>query len=459
MELNNKKNIILEAEKYVSKVIPNDSKADRDTVFSLLSHNELIEMIDELFSDIEKIELSKLKEITNNKNLLTIMIKHLIQTGKMDDIAYRENSDEDKIIEDNSLKIYKREIYSYPLITPEEQRNYFIKLEEIKERIRNIPRIKKTLIDLDNALKSEIISEKDYNQALDEIFNSFEEYREQKNIIATRNQRLVKSMAEKYESNKHFKITDIIQIGNNGLLKAIDRFDLSKNYAFSTYAFYWIRQEITKSIPTQGLIIKIPYHLYEDYREWIRINEEINTERDTKFIDYIEIARRSIKKTNPSEKEIRDLANKIEQTFKDIKNVVSLDSPAKNDDDDDSITLGDLQKNEKAINQQNFLENKELVKTILFVLDNDDRVNERHIDVFKRKHGLEGYSPQTLQEISEVYGITREAIRQRLIKVYGVIKDPKYERLFKDYAIDFYEKRDNSTKQTKKNKTKIKKAV
>lgn len=458
MELDNKKSIILEAEKYVSKVIPNGSKADRDTVFSLLSHNELIEMIDELFSDIEKIELSKLKEITNNKNLLTIMIKRLIQTDKMYDIAYREDSDEDDYI-DNSLNIYKREIYSYPLITPEEQRNYFIKLEEIKERIRNIPRIKKTLIDLENALKSEIIFKKDYNHALDEIFNSFEEYREQKNIIATRNQRLVKSMAEKYESNKHLNITDIIQIGNNGLLQAIDRFDLSKNNAFSTYAFYWIKREITQSIPTQGLTIKIPYHLYDDYREWRRINEEINTERDTKFIDYIEIARRSIKKTNPSEKEIIDLANKIEQTFKDIKNVVSLDSPAKNDDDDDSITLGDLQKNEKAINQQNFVENKELVKTILFVLDNDDRVNESHIDVFKRKHGLEGYTPQTLQEISEVYGITIEAIRQRLIKVYVVIKDPKYERLFKDYAIDFYEKRDNSTKQTKKNKTKIKKTV
>ena len=458
MELDNKKSIILEAEKYVSKVIPNGSKADRDTVFSLLSHNELIEMIDELFSDIEKIELSKLKEITNNKNLLTIMIKRLIQTDKMYDIAYREDSDEDDYI-DNSLNIYKREIYSYPLITPEEQRNYFIKLEEIKERIRNIPRIKKTLIDLENALKSEIIFKKDYNHALDEIFNSFEEYREQKNIIATRNQRLVKSMAEKYESNKHLNITDIIQIGNNGLLQAIDRFDLSKNNAFSTYAFYWIKREITQSIPTQGLTIKIPYHLYDDYREWRRINEEINTERDTKFIDYIEIARRSIKKTNPSEKEIIDLANKIEQTFKDIKNVVSLDSPAKNDDDDDSITLGDLQKNEKAINQQNFVENKELVKTILFVLDNDDRVNESHIDIFKRKHGLEGYNPQTLQEISEVYGITRESIRQRLIKVYVVIKDPKYERLFKDYAIDFYEKRDNSPKQTKKNKTKIKKSV
>ena len=424
MELNNKKSIILEAEKYVSKVIPNGSKADRDTVFSLLSHDELIEMIDELFSDTEKIELSKLKEITNNKNLLTIMIKRLIQTGKMDDIAYREDSDKDEIIEDNSLNIYKREIYSDPLITPEEQRNNFIKLEEIKERIRNIPRIKKTLIDLDNAHKSGIILEKDYNQALDEIFNSFEEYREQKNIIATRNQRLVKSIAEKYELNTHLKITDIIQIGNNGLLKAIDRFDLSKNYAFSTYAFYWIKQEITKSIPTQGFIIKIPYHLYDDYREWRRINEEINTERDTKFIDYIEIARRSIKKTNPSEKEIIDLANKIEQTFKDIKNVDSLDSPVQNDDDD-SITLGDLQKNEKAINQQNFVENKELIKTILFVLDNDDRVNESHIDVFKRKHGLEGYPPQTLQEISKVYGITREAIRQRLTKVYVVIRDPK----------------------------------
>ena len=211
MELDNKKRqFVIEAEEYVSKIIPNGSKADRDTVFSLLSHDELIEMIDEIFSDIEKIELSELKEITNNKNLLTIMIKHLTQTTKMDDLSYKPGEDKklDKKINeivDDPLDAYNYYVDSYPAISEEEQLELLIELQKIKQKILEIPEINMRVKNLKKALEKKLIKKSDYNQVIGEILESFEEYQTIRKIIAKKNQRLVRKIANKFARKSGYK--------------------------------------------------------------------------------------------------------------------------------------------------------------------------------------------------------------------------------------------------------------
>ena len=254
---------------------------------------------------------------------------------------------------------------------------------------------------------------------------------------------------------------DLIMEGNFGLMQAIDHFNPCLGFKFSTYAYLWIITYILRSIPVQDFNTTITYSTYENYRRWKKISKKINEETNSKHIDYQEIARRQLKDKNPTEEQIIKLSKRIEDTFKyvqQVKTVSSLDVPL--DGSEEGETIVDLQENKNAINPQNEAEYQELILVIKKILSEDDRIDDRDIDCFNRKHGLMGYIPQTLNEIGKVHNLSREGIRQILIKVNRVIRDPLYESLFREHVPDFYKKRVLLTPtniKKNRNKTKIKK--
>ena len=433
MELDNKKRqFVIEAEEYVSKIIPNGSKADRDTVFSLLSHDELIEMIDEIFSDIEKIELSELKEITNNKNLLTIMIKHLTQTTKMDDLSYKPGEDKklDKKINeivDDPLDAYNYYVDSYPAISEEEQLELLIELQKIKQKILEIPEINMRVKNLKKALEKKLIKKSDYNQVIGEILESFEEYQTIRKIIAKKNQRLVRKIANKFARKSGYKSIEIIQICNDALLKAINGYDFKRDIKFSTYAGKCMENEIIRNLPNLSNNIKIPSQIQTLDNRISKIDNQIRNETDSGKSDFKEIAKRYCKKY-PDAKEITE--EDVEESIKRRTYLitVSINQPV---NDHDNSTLEDIIKDTNDYEMKE-LYNRELNKAENDLMDSILQSREKRIIV--KRFGLNGEEPQTLRDIGEEEHVKPERVRQIQNKAIRKLRNhPRTKKKLADF--------------------------
>lgn len=274
-------------------------------------------------------------------------------------------------ISDDSVRLYLREIGKIPLLKPEEELELAYKVVAGDKRA--------------------------------------------KDKMAEANMRLVVSIAKRYVG-RGLDLLDLIQEGNTGLLRAVEKFDPDKGFKFSTYATWWIRQAITRAIADQARTIRIPVHMVETINKLLRTQRRLTQDLNRE----------------PTNEEIAQAmeidVDKVEHIMKIKQDISSLDASVR-DDEEDSV-LGDFIEDEDTISPEDSATNqllKEHVKDMLGVL------SEREQKILKLRFGLEDGRSHTLEEVGQEFNVTRERIRQIEAKALAKLRKHKDSKKIHDY--------------------------
>ena len=289
------------------------------------------------------------------------------------DLNILENLDDYVAIED-PIKMYLKEIGKIPLLNVDEEMNLAKKICALDENVRIEARKK----------------------------------------MAESNLRLVVSIAKRY-MGRGMQLLDLIQEGNLGLLRAVEKFDYQKGFKFSTYATWWIRQAITRSIADQARTIRIPVHMVETINRLIKIQRKLVQElgREPKPIEVAKVMGIPVAKV----REIMSFA--LEP--------VSMETPI---GDEDDSHLGDFLQDANAKVPVNFAMDVLLHDQLMEVIKS---LTEREQKVILLRFGLEDGKPRTLEEVGKVFGITRERIRQIEAKALRKLRNPSKVKRLKDF--------------------------
>ena len=362
-------------DKLIKKVVKNDEVFE-DVIDSLnLDPNEK-----EIF--LTYLTLKNVDVIDNNKDIdadLTETVEDENFNKDSQDIEdyYRKAKDE-RIVQSNFsndlIQMYLKEIGKIPLLTKEEE-------QELGKQI---------------------------SEGSEEAFQKLTEA----------NLRLVVSIAKKYVG-KGMLFLDLIQEGNGGLIKAVEKFDFTKGYKFSTYATWWIRQSITRAIADQGRTIRLPVHMVETVNKLSRAERELTSQLNRK----------------PTIKELAEALEISEEKVLDVMKVsqetVSLETPIGEDSD---TYLGEFIADEEEKLPEDVVCDNSLRDNLFEALDT---LAEREKDVLMLRYGLTDGRQRTLEEVGQIYNVTRERIRQIEAKALRKLKHPARSKKLQAYAENY----------------------
>jgi len=287
--------------------------------------------------------------------------------------------------------MYLREIGRVPLLTAEEE----VRLAQIMERGK---------IERQRAERLRVVPNRRF----------LEEGEEAQRRLTEANLRLVVSVAKKY-IGRGMNLLDLIQEGNIGLIRAVEKFDYTKGYKFSTYATWWIRQAITRAIADQARTIRIPVHMVETINRLIRISRRLLQD----------LGREPTSEEIAEQMEIS--AEKVREIIKVSQEPVSLETPIGEEDDSH---LGDFLEDHTALAPAEAASHQLLKEQVEDVLDS---LTDRERKVLQLRFGLDDGRSRTLEEVGREFHVTRERIRQIEAKALRKLRHPSRSRKLKDY--------------------------
>lgn len=275
----------------------------------------------------------------------------------------------------DSIQIYLKEIGQYPLIHAQEEKELARRIQEGDE--------------------------------------------EAKNLLARANLRLVVSIAKKYVGRSaDLTLLDLIQEGNLGLFKAVDKFDWTKGYKFSTYATWWIRQAITRALADQSRTIRVPVHMVETIAKYKQVVRRLT----------IDLGRDPMPEEIATEMGLE--VDKIYTIEKIDQSTISLESPVGEDGDDGKSTLGDFIKDESILSPDQESSRRILADQVKEILGD---LSEKERRILEMRHGLTDGIQHTLEEVGKKFGVTRERIRQIEAKAHEKIRQHDKINRLKNY--------------------------
>jgi RNA polymerase primary sigma factor len=357
-------------EKEVAKLIAKgkkDGKLKQRDIFKLIPDTpDNIDVLEGLYSELATADIDIIPETEPDpKSLNDEWAVEEEEEVVVEDNAYMDD------IADDSVRLYLREIGKIPLLTAEEEL----------------------------ALAKKVVSGD----------------KRAKDAMAEANMRLVVSIAKRYVG-RGLDLLDLIQEGNTGLLRAVEKFDPERGFKFSTYATWWIRQAITRAIADQARTIRIPVHMVETINKLLRTQRRLTQELNRE-------------PTNDEIAAAMDMdVDKVEHIMKIKQDISSLDASVR-DDEEDSV-LGDFIEDEdtktptESASEQLL---KEQVKQILGTL------TEREQKILKLRFGLEDGKSHTLEEVGQEFSVTRERIRQIEAKALAKLRKHKDTRKLHEY--------------------------
>jgi len=304
----------------------------------------------------------------------------------------RQKTSKRHAIDKDPLSLYLYQISKYPLLNAEGEQRVGKKIHDLQQELKALKAQRE--IGQQSGAQNTAALNPAADTSFDEAIRLTEEnLKAAKQEMITSNLRLVVSIAKAYQ-HRGLNLLDLIDEGNIGLLEAVERYDYSRGYRFSTYATWWIRQAIIKSLADQGRIIRIPVHMLNTIRKCFYASKQLTQE----------LGRAP---------EISELAERVEMTEEKVlkviefsQNTASLDSAI---DDDNKSSLSDVISDEEGLDPYSeafSVTMKELLDCVL------DGLSTRETTVLRLRFGLSGEDPHTLEETGKVLGITRERVRQ-----------------------------------------------